>query len=131
MNPSVIYTSSATSSRDQTGDTIKFTQFEEGSIVSETHNNEKIGDKSDDSSIMPPLFSEEEMDTMDSGDESDHDPISTEMLEDIRDGSQYLLNYNRREECYKIRDRINQRQLEWKGALKAKLNTSKGLHKVF
>ena len=25
---------------------------------------------------------------MDSGDESDHDPISTEMLEDILDGSQ-------------------------------------------
>ena len=36
---------------------------------------------------MPPLLSKEEMDEMDSGDESDHDPISTEMLEDIRVGS--------------------------------------------
>ena len=32
---------------------------------------------------------------MDSGDESDDDPISTEMLEDIRDGSQSHMNVNR------------------------------------
>ena len=32
---------------------------------------------------MPPLLSEEEIDAMDSGDESDHDLISTEMLEKI------------------------------------------------
>ena len=37
---------------------------------------------------MPPLLREEDMDAMDSSDESDHDLISTEMLEDIRDGSQ-------------------------------------------
>ena len=30
---------------------------------------------------MPPLLSKEKMDAMDSGDESDHDPISMEMLE--------------------------------------------------
>ena len=36
------------------------------------------------------------MDAINSGDESDHDPISTEMLEDIRDGSQYHPNVNRR-----------------------------------
>ena len=34
---------------------------------------------------MPPLLSEEEMDAMDFGDESDDDPMSTEMLENIRD----------------------------------------------
>ena len=54
-----------------------------------------------------------------SGDESDHDLISTEMLEDICDGSQTHLNVNRREASYKIRDRIRQRQSEWEGALRA------------
>ena len=34
---------------------------------------------------------------MDSGDESEHDPIPTEMLEDICDGSQYHPSINRRE----------------------------------
>ena len=57
--------------------------------------------------------------TMDSGDESDHDLISTEMLEDVRDGSQTYLNVNSREARYKIRYCIRQRQLECKGALKA------------
>ena len=46
---------------------------------------------------------------MDSGDESDHDLISTEMLEDIRYGSHTHPNVNRREACYKIRDHIKQR----------------------
>ena len=51
------------------------------------------------------------------------------MLEDIRDGSQTHLNINKREACYKIRDRV--RQSEWKGVLKATRSTGKGLHKVF
>ena len=46
---------------------------------------------------MPPLLIKEEMDAMDSGDESYHDLISTEMLEDIRDGSQSHPNVNKRE----------------------------------
>ena len=66
------------------------------------------------------MMSEQYMDAINSGDESDHDLISTEMLEDIRDRSQTHPNVNRREACYKIRDRIRQRQSEWKGALKAK-----------
>ena len=41
------------------------------------------------------------MDAMDSGDESDHDLISTEMLEDICDGSQSRPNINQRETHYK------------------------------
>ena len=45
---------------------------------------------------MPPLLSEEEMYVMDSGNESDDDPISTEMLEDIFDVSQSHPNVNRR-----------------------------------
>ena len=51
------------------------------------------------------------------------------MLEDIRDRSQ--TNLNRREARYKIRDRIRQRQLEWKGALKSTQSMGNGLHKVF
>ena len=47
---------------------------------------------------------------MNSGDDSDHDLISTEMVEDIRDGSQTHPNVNRTETRYKIRDSIRQRQ---------------------
>ena len=63
---------------------------------------------------MPPIFSEEDMDAMDSGNESDHDLISTEMLEEIRDGSQTNPKIYRGEARYKIRDHIKQRQSEWK-----------------
>ena len=49
------------------------------------------------------------MESINSGDESDHDHISTEMLQDIRDGSQTHPNVNRREARYKIRDHIRQR----------------------
>ena len=65
---------------------------------------------------------------MDSGNKSDHDLISTKMLEDIRDRSQSHPNVNKIEACYKICDRIKQRKLEWKGALKAMQNMGKGLH---
>ena len=50
------------------------------------------------------------MDAINSGDESDHDLISTEMLEDIRDGSQTHPNVNKRESRLKIHDRFRQRQ---------------------
>ena len=49
---------------------------------------------------------------MNSGDESDHDIISTDMLEDICDGSQTHPNVNRRESHYKISDRIRQGKSE-------------------
>ena len=57
--------------------------------------------------------------------------MSTEMLEDTRDGSQYYPSINRRYACYKICDRIKQRQQEWKGALLSTQNMGKGLHNVF
>ena len=44
------------------------------------------------------------MDMMDSGDESDDDPIFMEILEDIHDGSQSHPRVNRRKARYKIRD---------------------------
>ena len=92
MRKDVTYTTCATSSREQTDDIILFAQFEEGNILTKNCTNAESGDKSDDDSIMPPLISKEEMDAMDSDDESDHDLISTDMLEDIRDGSQTHLN---------------------------------------
>ena len=69
--------------------------------------------------------------TIYSGDDSDHDLISTEMLDDICDRSQTHPNINRREARYKIRDCIRQIQTEWKGALKSTRSMGKGLHKVF
>ena len=77
------------------------------------------------------MMSEQDMENISSGDEADHDLISTEMLEDIRDVSQIYPNVNRREACYKLRDSIRQRQSQWKGALKSTLSMGKGLHKVF
>ena len=71
------------------------------------------------------------MEILDSDEQSDHDLISTEMLEDICGGSQIHPNVNKREARYKIRDSIKQRQLEWKGALKATRIMRKRLHKVF
>ena len=72
----------------RTGDIITFTQFEEGNILSKTRNDAESGDKYYDDSIMPPLLSKEEMDEMNYGNNSDHDLISTEILENMRDGSQ-------------------------------------------
>ena len=109
MRTEVMYTPYATSSKEQTGDVITFAQFEEVNILTKTCNDAESGDESDNKSIM---MSEQDMDTINSGDESDHDLVSTEMLEDIRDGSQTHPNVNRREAHYKIRDRIRQRQLE-------------------
>ena len=65
------------------------------------------------------MMSEQGMENINSGDESDHDLISTEMLEDICDGSQTHPKVNKREARYKIRDLIRQSQSGWKGALKA------------
>ena len=87
MRPDMMYTPCATSLTEQTGDIIMFTHFEEGNILTKTRNDAESGNKSDDDSIMKPLLKEEEMDAMDSGDKSEHDLISTEMLENIRDGS--------------------------------------------
>ena len=117
MRPAVAYTPYTTSSsKEQTGNVITFTQFEEGDILTETCNDAESGDESDNESIM---MSEQDMENINSGDESDNDLISTEMLEDICDGSQTHPNVNKRGVRYKIRDRVRQSQPEWKGALKA------------
>ena len=64
-------------------------------------------------------MSKQDIENINYGDESNHNHISTEMLEDIRDGSQTHTNVNRKEARYKTRDLIRQIQSEWKGALKA------------
>ena len=73
-------------------------------------------------------MSKKDMENLDSSDESDHDLISTKTLHDIRDRSQTRPNINKREARYKIRDRVRQRQSEWKGELKATQIIGKGLH---
>ena len=42
------------------------------------------------------MMTEQDIDAINYGDESGHDPISTEMFEYIRDGSQTHPNVNRR-----------------------------------
>ena len=109
MRPYVTYTPYAISSKEQTGNIIRFAQFEEGDLLSDTREYAESGDKSDDDSIMLPLLCKDKMDAMDSGDESDDKPMHKDMLEYICERSQYHPNVDRRKVRYKIRDDINQR----------------------
>ena len=68
---------------------------------------------------------------MSSDNESDAEPMYTDMLEDICDGSQSCPSINRREARYKIRGCITQRRAEWKGALLSTQNMGKYLQKLF
>ena len=72
-------------------------QFEEGNLLSESHNGTESGDKSDESLTLTLLISEVKMDKMSSGDESDTEPILTDILEDIFDISQSHTRINMRE----------------------------------
>ena len=76
-------------------------------------------------------MSEQDMENIDSNEYSNHDIISTEMLEEIRDRIQTHPNVNKREARYKMRELIRQKELQWKGALKATRSMGKCLHKVF
>ena len=73
----------------------------------ETRNDTESGDESDSKSLM---INQQDMENIDSNEKSDHDLISTEMLEDIRDGTQTHPNVNKREARYKIRDCVRQKQ---------------------
>ena len=57
MCPAVSYITYAKYLKEQTGDIIKFAQFEEENLVSETSDDAESSEKSDDNSIMPPLIS--------------------------------------------------------------------------
>ena len=87
MRPYMSYTYYATSLREQTGDIITFTQFEEGNLLSETHylwsetrDNTESGNEYDENPTLAPLINEKEIDVISSGDESDDESISTEIL---------------------------------------------------
>ena len=67
------------------------------------------------------------MNVMSSYDKSDAVAMSTDMLEDIRNGSQFYASINKREAHYKIRDCIKQGQMVWKGALLSTRNMGKYL----
>ena len=83
---------------------------------------QKAVNESDNKSLM---MNEQDMENLDSNENSDHDLISTEMLEDICDGSQTHPTVNKREARYEIRDRVMRKELQWKGALKAMPNMGK------
>ena len=116
MHLAVTYTPYATSSKEQTGDVITFTQFEEGKLLTETRNDTESGDESDNKSIM---MSEKDMENLNEKENFDDDLISTETLHDIRDGNQTHPNIDKREARLKTRDRIKLNKLQWKGALRA------------
>ena len=57
------------------------------------------------------MMRKQDRENLDSNEQSYHDLISTEMLEDIRDESQTHTNVNKREARYKIRGRVRQNLL--------------------
>ena len=63
--------------------------------------------------------------------DSDDGSISTNAIEDIRDGSYIYSDINARYAVLKICDHIRQAQSEWKGAELSANRMGKGLHKVF
>ena len=105
MRPTVTYTPYTTSSKEQTGNVIKFSQFEEGNLISETRNDTESDDESNSKSIT---MSEKDMENLDKIEKFDDDLISTETLHDICDRNQTHPNIDKREARLKIRDRIKQ-----------------------
>ena len=97
MSPDVSYIPCVTSWSRKTGNMTTFVKFEEGSLLYETRDNVEIGDEYDDNSTISPWIIEEEMDAMDSGNGSEDELMSTEMLEDICDSSKSHTIENRRE----------------------------------
>ena len=71
------------------------------------------------------------MENLDKTEKFDDDLISTETLHDIRDGNQTHPKIDKREARLEICDRIKQKKLQWKGALRATHKMGKGLHIVF
>ena len=100
MRPAVMYTSYATSSKEQTGDVIRFTQFEEGNLLSETRNDTESDDETNSESIM---MSERDMENLGETEKFDEGLINTELLQDIRDGNQNHPKINKREARIAIR----------------------------
>ena len=70
------------------------------------------------------------MENIDETEKFDDDLISSETLHDIRDGNQTHPKIDKREARIVIHDRIKQKKLQWKGALRATHKIGKGLHRV-
>ena len=66
---------------------------------------------------------------MSAGHESDAEPMSMDMLEDIRNGIQYHLIINRRETSYKIYDCIKKMSEEWEVTFLLSCNMGKNFTK--
>ena len=66
MRPGVSYTPYAKSAKEKTGDILTFVKFEEGGLLSGSHNGTESGVKSDDNLTLPPLISEAKNDEMSS-----------------------------------------------------------------
>ena len=62
IRPAVTCTPYAASSKEQTGDIITLTQFEEGNLLTETSNDTESGDESDSKSLM---MNEQDMENID------------------------------------------------------------------
>ena len=56
------------------------------------------------------MMNEQDMENLNENEKSDHDLITTEIIEDIHDGNQTHLTVNKREARCKICDCIKQRQ---------------------
>ena len=125
MRLTLTYTPYATSSKEQNSDVITLAQFEEGNLISETRNDTEIDDESDSKSIM---MSEKDMENIDEKEKFDDDLISTETLHNILNENQTHLIIDKREARLAIRDRMKQKKLQWKGALKDMHKMGKGLH---
>ena len=80
MRPAISYIPYATSSKGKTGDKTTFTQFEEGSLLLEYRNDTESGKLFDNNSTLLPVISKAETYVMSSVDESDAEPMSTEIL---------------------------------------------------
>ena len=55
------------------------------------------------------MMNEQDVENLDSNEKCNHDHISTEMLEDIRDGSKTHPTVNKRKARYEIRDRVRRK----------------------
>ena len=77
------------------------------------------------------MMSQQDIGNIDEKEKFDDDLISTETLHDIRDGNQTHPKIDKREARMAIRDRIKQKKLQRKGALRATHKMGKDLHRFF
>ena len=105
MRPEVTYTPYVTSSKEQTGDVITFTKFDEEIILTETRNDAESGDKFDKELIM---MSEQDKENFHDKEIFDDDHISRKTLHEICERNDTNLNIDKREARLKIRDHNKQ-----------------------